>query len=86
VVVCALTSLSVFAGLVPYAPVDTGVVGTRALLDANTITGTTVAEGGIKTDTGGQLLSHVRYAEFDVKSNQRLVGNELISIRNGTID
>lgn len=81
-----ITSLSVTSGLVPYSPDDIGAISTRALLEPNLITGTVVAEGGIKTDLNGDQLSRVRFADFTVLQNQRLVANEKISIRNGEID
>jgi len=54
-------------------------------LEANTIDGTTVAEGGIKANLGEAQLTRVRYAEFEVLANQRLVGNEIISIKNAAV-
>jgi len=80
-----ITALSVTSGLVNYAPDGIGTVELRALLEPNVIDGTTVAEGGIKDTTGGDLLTRVRYAEFQVLANQRLVGNEIISIKNNTV-
>jgi hypothetical protein len=80
-----ITSLSVSSGLVPYAPEGIGSISTRALLEANTIDGTTVAEGGIKANLGATQLTRVRYAEFEVLPNQRLVGNEIISIKNNAV-
>jgi hypothetical protein len=80
-----ITSLSVSSGLVPYKAEDVGAISTRALLEANTIDGTTVAEGGIKANLGGTQLTRVRYAEFDVLANQRLVGNEIITIKNSAV-
>lgn len=62
-------------------PVDIGKVSTEKRVPAGELTGQTIREGG-QTGPVNQLLTHVSFAPEDIESNEILVADETLRIKN----